>query len=295
MFATAIGSTAAYSVTVKTEPTAPAQGCTVSNGTGTAANANITSITVACVNMGQFAYTANNQSNSISQWKIDPATGNLTPAGANIAVGASPDAVSLAPNGKWAFVATQTGLAIYAFSIDPNSGALTAVPGSPFTNSQFVNGHPNPDIAVDPTSHYLYLASLNDGTVGGFAIDQTTGALTALPGAPYAAGTGAGAIPAFSPNGKFLYVMNQTANTVSAYTINSDGSLTSVTGSPFATGVTTPTWINFTPNGNFAYVSGSGSENIAAFTADTHHRRADPDRQRHLRNQRPLSGRQHDR
>ena len=268
VFATAIGSTAAYSVTVKTQPTTPAQGCTVSNGNGTAANVNITSITVTCLNMGQFAYTANNQSNSVSQWKIDPASGSLTPAGANIAVGGSPDAVSLAPNGKWAFIATNNGLQIYGFSIDPNSGALTAVPGSPFTNSQFVSGHPNPDIAVDPTSHYLYLASLNDGTVGGFAIDQTTGALTALPGAPYAAGAGAGAIPAFSPNGKFLYVMNQTANTVSGYTINSDGSLSNVTGSPFATGVTTPTWISFTPSGGFAYVSGSGSNNIAAFTAD---------------------------
>jgi 6-phosphogluconolactonase len=268
VFATAIGSTAAYSVTVKTQPTAPAQGCTVSNGTGTAAGANITSVTVACLNMGQFAYTANNQSDSVSQWKIDPASGNLTQAGANIAVGHSPDAVSLAPNGKWAFTATDSGLKIYAFSIDPNTGALTAVPGSPFANSQFASGHPNPDIAVDPTSHYLYLASLNDGSVGGFAIDQNTGALTALPGAPYMAGAGAGAIPAFSPNGKFLYVMNQTANSVSAYAVNTDGSLSNVTGSPFATGVTTPTWISFTPNGSFAYVSGSVSNNIAAFTAD---------------------------
>jgi len=268
VFATAIGSTAAYSVTVKTQPTGPAQGCTVANGSGTAAGANITSVTVSCLNMGQFAYTANNQSDSISQWKIDPASGNLTPAGANVAVPHSPDAVSLAPNGKWAFTATNSGLLIYAFSIDPNTGALTAVPGSPFTNAQFASGHPNPDIAVDPTSHYLYLASLNDGTVGGFAIDQTTGALTALPGAPYMAGTGAGAIPAFSPNGKFLYIMNQTANTVSAYAINSDGSLSNITGSPFATGVTTPTWISFTPNGSFAYVSGSVSNNVAAFTAD---------------------------
>jgi len=268
VFATAIGSTATYSITVKAQPTAPVQGCTVSNGSGTAAGANVTSVTITCLNMGQFAYTANNQSNSVSQWKIDPASGNLTPTGANIAVGGSPDAVSLAPNGKWAFIATNNGLQIYAFSIDPTTGALTAVPGSPFNNSQFVSGHPNPDIAVDPTSHYLYLASLNDGTVGGFAIDQTTGALTALAGAPYAAGAGAGAIPAFSPNGKFLYVMNQTANTVSVYAINSDGSLSNITGSPFATGVTTPTWISFTPNGSFAYVSGSGSNNIAAFTAD---------------------------
>jgi 6-phosphogluconolactonase (cycloisomerase 2 family) len=108
--------------------------------------------------------------------------------------------------------------------------------------------------------------------VAGFAINQTSGALTALARSPYAAGAGTGAIPAFSPNGQFLYVMNQAAtgagaNSVSGYAIGSDGSLTAIAGSPFAAG-TDPTWIAFTPDGKYAYVSDSGVDKISAYSVN---------------------------
>src|SRR5262249_59187248 len=45
-FATALAPGAAYNVTVKTNPTG--QSCSVSNGTGTIASANVTSVAVAC-------------------------------------------------------------------------------------------------------------------------------------------------------------------------------------------------------------------------------------------------------
>ncbi|MGE0114222.1 MAG: Ig-like domain-containing protein [Steroidobacteraceae bacterium] len=64
-FATAINSSAAYSVTRLTNPTVPAgtpagQTCTVSNGSGTVTNANITSVTVTCVNNDTTAPTVAN-------------------------------------------------------------------------------------------------------------------------------------------------------------------------------------------------------------------------------------------
>ena len=46
-FPTALDSGAAYNVTVLTQPSGPAQVCTVSNGTGTA-NANVTNVQIAC-------------------------------------------------------------------------------------------------------------------------------------------------------------------------------------------------------------------------------------------------------
>ncbi len=46
-FATAIAAGSTYSVTVKTQPTGPAQTCVVTSGTGTA-NANVTSVVVTC-------------------------------------------------------------------------------------------------------------------------------------------------------------------------------------------------------------------------------------------------------
>jgi len=49
-FATALTDGASYSVTVQSQPTGPAQTCTVSNGSGTVAGANVTNVAVSCVN-----------------------------------------------------------------------------------------------------------------------------------------------------------------------------------------------------------------------------------------------------
>jgi 6-phosphogluconolactonase (cycloisomerase 2 family) len=272
-FQTALASGTAYTVTVSAQPSAPSQTCTLTNATGTTASANITNVTVACVtSAGKFAYVANNGDGTISGYTIDPTSGQLTSTGSPVSDGTAPAAVSLAPNGNFAFSANTNGTQINAYSIDPTSGALKPVGTYP---TGFATGSAYPDIAVSPNSKFLYLASAGDNQVAGFAI-AADGSLTPVPNSPIAAGSGAGAIPAFSPNGNFLYVMDQNptsgptvGNAVSAYSIDpTSGQLTPVPGSPFAAG-TTPTWIAFTPNGNFAYVSNSGEDTISAYSVDS--------------------------
>src|SRR5260370_1518118 len=75
-----------YSVTVKTQPSNPAQTCTVQNGSGTIDKANVTNIIVSCAQTGHFAYVANQLSNDVSAYAIDSATGNLTAIGSPFAV-----------------------------------------------------------------------------------------------------------------------------------------------------------------------------------------------------------------
>jgi hypothetical protein len=53
-FTTELADAASYSVTVLTQPTAPSQTCTIGNGSGTIAAANVTSVTVTCAT-GAFA------------------------------------------------------------------------------------------------------------------------------------------------------------------------------------------------------------------------------------------------
>jgi 6-phosphogluconolactonase len=60
--------------------------------------------------------------------------------------------------------------------------------------------------------------------------------------------TGAGPTSvAFSLNGSYCAVANDSSNTVSAYSVGMGGGLTAVTGSPFATG-TQPFTVAFSPN-----------------------------------------------
>ena len=273
-FSTPLASGTAYVVTVLTQPSG--QTCAVSDGTGTTGSSSIATVVVTCTggsaSVGKFAYVANNADGTISAYTINASTGQLTAvAGSPYADGTAPAAVSLAPNGKFAFSASNDGKQIYAYAINQTTGQLTAVAGSPF-NTGFATGSAYPDIAVDAQSAHLYLASAGDDEVAGFAINATSGALTALARSPYAAGPETGSIPAFSPNGKFLYVMNQGAtgtgaNSVSGYSIGSDGSLTAIAGSPFAAG-TDPTWISFTPDGKFAYVADSGVDMISAYSVN---------------------------
>jgi 6-phosphogluconolactonase (cycloisomerase 2 family) len=256
-FKTALATGKPYAVTVATQPTAPAQTCTVTNGTGTTGSSNVTNVTVSCItSAGKFAYTANNGDNTISAYTIK-SDGTLMSAGSPTPDGTAPAAVSLAPNGKFAYSASDNGTKIQAFTIDQSTGALTLVASY---STGFSVGSTYPDIAVDAQSAHLYLASAGDNEVAAFSIDPSTGALTELnSGHPYPAGAGASAIPAFSPDGKFLYVMDTSANAVSGYVIGSDGSLTPMS-STFPTGAG-PTWISFTPDGKFAYVSNTNASN----------------------------------
>src|ERR1035441_9772297 len=57
-FATKLTNTAAYAVTVLTQPLTPTQYCIVTNGSGNVAAANVTSVTVTCRNQGQYAFSA---------------------------------------------------------------------------------------------------------------------------------------------------------------------------------------------------------------------------------------------
>jgi 6-phosphogluconolactonase len=112
---------------------------------------------------------------------------------------------------------------IVAFAIDPNSGVLTTVSGSPVTT-----GSDPLYIALVPVTRvgfqaFLYAANVQDGTISGFTADDNTGA-----GAPYTTSNGT----LF-----FLYAADPQAQAVRAYTIDGNtGMLSPISGSPFPAG-----------------------------------------------------------
>ena len=91
-------------------------------------------------------------------------------------------------------------------------------------------------MAVSPNGQFAYVANFTSDDVSAYTINATTGALTPVPGSPFAAGLEPVSV-AVSQNGQFAYVANDGSNDVSAYTINATtGALTPVPGSPFAAG-----------------------------------------------------------
>jgi 6-phosphogluconolactonase (cycloisomerase 2 family) len=115
---------------------------------------------------------------------------------------------------------------------------------------------------------FLYIP-FTDGTLYGFAIDGTTGALTHVPNSPYSTGTAGQPAIASDPAGHFVFVSDSATGLIHAFTISAtDGSLLSVPLSPFASGVFAGQ-IATDGLGKFLYATeGVGSTLVAALAID---------------------------
>jgi DNA-binding beta-propeller fold protein YncE len=135
---------------------------------------------------------------------------------------------------------------------------------------------------------FAYVANLNSCDIWAYKIDATTGALSPVPGSPFAAGLGPQSV-AVHPSGKFVYVANSGSGFacdpfhtpgVSVYTIDSTtGALRFVqelfapnpnlaTGPPFLAG-SSPNSVAVDPSGKFAYVANGGDGTVSAYIVDS--------------------------
>lgn len=127
------------------------------------------------------------------------------------------------------------------------------MPGSPFISGT------NHYLTVDPLSRFVFAADEDPpGGVFAFTIGIAV-VLTPVPGLPFPAESGAFAIAvndAPGVNSAYVYVANQTANSIPGYSINATtGALTPLASSPFvASGVTALV----TDSLDHLYVYGSG-------------------------------------
>ena len=130
---------------------------------------------------GKFLYVSFPQTEQIAAWSVNSSTGVLTivpgsPFVSGVVSGDAPNGLVVAPSGEFLY-AWSGGTSVFGFSVDANSGALSAMNLSPFTlNSE--------NLAIDPTTRFLYAGQGN--SVGGFNINVSTGALTAFASPPVA-------------------------------------------------------------------------------------------------------------
>lgn len=158
-------------------------------------------------------------------------------------------ALKFIPNGAFGY--SNTGA---EFSVNTTTGVLTQI-------GTATVGHIPYDAALSPSGGFLYIPNFQDATISAFTVNQTTGALTAVTGSPFADGDIEPAAAVVSPSGKYLFVANFStgnAGSISVFSINTTtGALTAVTGSPF-TGSGPANGITIDPTGNFLYVAANG-------------------------------------
>jgi 6-phosphogluconolactonase len=184
----------------------------------------------------------------------------ISAAGAPTALSVSPFlpevnfSIAVDPSGKFLY-ASDDDLpgGIFAFTID-STGALTAVPDSPFT----IPGQTALDslpLGIVDTGSYVYAALSQTNQIAAFSIVSGTGALTPVPGSPFSSGTSPSTLVLASG---FLYALNTplglTNGTITSYSVNSNnGVLTPLSGSPFVIGGISMATDSF---GQYLYVTG---------------------------------------
>src|SRR5438309_4547042 len=111
----------------------------------------------------------------VMELKFDPATGTVSPNGPGevaTKAGAGPRHLTLHPNGKFAYLITETTATIGTYAVDPTSGTLK---GLQFVDTNEYKEQPAAsDIHVTPDGKFLYGAEI------GYKIDSDKGTLTQI-------------------------------------------------------------------------------------------------------------------
>ena len=197
-------------------------------------------------------------------------------AGPSVDAGQSPMGIAVDPSGRYLYVAnscyqnTGGGNCPGTISSYSLSGAAPAALGSSPTDT---SGLYPMLLTVDPTGQYLYVAQYASGSIGGFAIDQDTGALT--PAYTVPAGSNPWTVIS-GPTGRHLYVTNNnagSATSISIYRIDAaNGSLTPATTPTLTVPGQKPLGLAIGPKGRRLYVAtqqgtnGSANGTVDVFT-----------------------------
>jgi 6-phosphogluconolactonase (cycloisomerase 2 family) len=251
VFPTKVDQNGNYAVTVQTQP--DAQKCTISAGSGSGLMANVTAVTVACMDLPQYAYVVNNGDNTISQYAIGT-SGTLSPLSiAAVATGNSPQSVTVDPSRKYVYVTNLADNTISQYVIQSDG---TLAPNTPAT---VATGNGPWALAVNPSGAWAYVIDSADDTITQFSINSS-GALEATTVAPVATGTEPWNIT-LSPNGRYAYVSNHgnTAPggmTVSQFSVDTNtGVIVPLNPPTLATAFPYPGGITVDPTSSYAYLS----------------------------------------
>ena len=231
---------------------------------------------VALSHNGKFLYAVHEPTNGdVSSYSIS-ADKSLRKINTQTGKGGAPCHVSLDRSGKFLFTSNYMGGNLASFALRAD-GSL----GAPVTLFQNAGSGPDKSRQEGPHMHaayadlenrFVYACDLGTDEVLTFLLNSKTGALDAA--SPRSSRTPAGGGPrhlAFSPDGKWAFVNNEMASSVTSYRVNrANGALEAIEtestlpkGGPFPGNSTAEIAVH--PNGKWLYVSNRGHDSIAVF------------------------------
>jgi 6-phosphogluconolactonase (cycloisomerase 2 family) len=210
---------------------------------------------------GHFLYVADLAAEVIRSFRVDPESGVLTPTEPrSFPALNNVSTLAVEPSGRFLL---GTGLdssvgSVLAYAIDPSTGALARRQTIPLGNVIL------DDLVVHATGRWLYVAGRR-GSVFGFSVDASSGALRPVPGSPFP--TGSVDRFALAPSGGYAYALSSSFNRLAGFTVDVGSGDVQPLGAELSTD-RDPRAMTLDPSGRFAYVASYASGTISVFGID---------------------------
>jgi 6-phosphogluconolactonase len=215
----------------------------------------------------------------VSAFAVDQTTGGLTPLNQQPTHGDDPCHLSVEQTGRFLVAVNYTSGSVAMFPIQ-DDGRLG--PSSDFVqhagssvDPQRQQGPHAHSVTVDPTNRFALVADLGLDKVLVYRLDLAQGKLVLNdpPGATLTAGSGPRHV-AFHPNGRFVFVINELASTLTAFAYaEANGTLSELQTVPTLpdgfSGRSSCADVHVLPTGKFVYGSNRGHDSIVIYAIDS--------------------------
>ena len=229
---------------------------------------------------GEYPAADAKRGGGVSAFALSPTNSQLTLLNQQSSGGSGPCHLAVDGQGKDVLVANYAGGSLASLPIQTD-GSLGEAVGTIQLTGASVHPHRQTKpyghfITMDPANRFALACDLGTDKVLVYRLDEKNGALT--PHAPAFATVPPGAGPrhlAFSPDGKFIYVVNEMGSTITAFAYDAlRGALSelqtiSTLPEDFAGRASnTCAEVEVHPSGKFVYASNRGHDSIAVFAVD---------------------------
>jgi 6-phosphogluconolactonase len=176
----------------------------------------------------KYCYATSLGSDTLMEWKFDPASGTLSPNGpgeVHTKPGVGPRHLALHPTRRFLYLITETTDTIGAYAVEPETGTLTELQFVDALPSDFKEQPAAADLHVTPDGRFLYGSERKTSTLAGYRIDPEKGTLSPIGHFPTEKTPRGFNI---DPRGRFLLSVGLDSNAMTVYRIDpQSGALTS--------------------------------------------------------------------
>lgn len=232
---------------------------------------------------GKYVYAANESGpkSTITAFGVDPKTAKLKQLNQVSAAGSDPCHLALDKTGKFLFAANYSSGNVVVFPIqaDGKLGEHTAAvknAGTKGPNKERQEGPHAHWVDPSPDNSFLFVSDLGLDAILSYRLSDTGGKNILVPNDPSLTKLAPGAGPrhaAFSPDGKFFYVVSELNNTVTAFSYDATKGtfheLQALSTLPQGFhGRNDDAEITVHPSGKLVFASNRGHDTIAVFKVD---------------------------